>query len=41
MGRGCTARLFRRIGGIPEEYRGTYRNRGTFYNRGIFYNVYL
>ena len=34
-------RLYRRIGGIPEEYRGTYRNRGTFYNRGMFYNVYL
>ena len=34
-------RLYRRIGGIPEEYRGTYRNRGTSYNRGLFYNVYL
>jgi hypothetical protein len=40
MGRGCTARLYRRIGGIPEEYRETYRNRGTFYRREMFYNVY-
>jgi hypothetical protein len=30
-------RLHRRIGGIPEEYRETYRNRGTFYRRRIFY----
>ena len=30
-------RLYRRIGGIPEEYRETYRNRGTFYRRRIFY----
>jgi hypothetical protein len=41
MGQGCIARLYRGIGGIPEDYRDTYRNRGTFYNRGIFYNVYL
>jgi hypothetical protein len=41
MGRGCTARLYRRIRGIPEDYRETYRNRGTFYRRRIFYNVYL
>ena len=34
-------RLYRGIGGIPEEYRDTYRNRGTFYKRGVFYNVYL
>ena len=34
-------RLYRRIGGIPEEYRETYKNRRTFYNRGVFYNVYL
>jgi hypothetical protein len=41
MGRGCTARLYRGIGGIPEDYRKTYRNRGTFYRRRVFYNVYL
>jgi hypothetical protein len=41
MGRGCTARLYRGIGGIPEEYRDMYRNRGTFYKRGVFYNMYL
>jgi hypothetical protein len=41
MGRGCTARLYRGIGVIPEDYRKAYRNRGTFYNRGLFYNVYL
>jgi hypothetical protein len=34
-------RLYKRIGGIPEDYRETYRNRGTFYNKGVFYNVYL
>ena len=34
-------RLYRRIGGIPEDYRDTYRNRGTFCKRGVFYNVYL
>jgi hypothetical protein len=34
------ARLYRRIGGIPEEYRETYRNRGTFYRRRIFYSMY-
>jgi hypothetical protein len=40
MGRGCTARLYRRIGGIPEEYRETYRNRGIFWMRRIFYSMY-
>ena len=34
-------RLYRRIRGIPEEYRDMYRNRGTFYRRRIFYSVYL
>ena len=34
-------RLYRRIGGIPEDYRDTYRNKGTFCKRGVFYNVYL
>ena len=34
-------RLYRGIGGIPEDYRDAYRNRGTFYNKGLFYNVYL
>jgi hypothetical protein len=32
--------LYRRIGGIPEEYRETYRNRGTFYRRETFYSMY-
>jgi hypothetical protein len=30
-------RLYKKIEGIPEEYRETYRNRGTFYRRRIFY----
>ena len=34
------ARLYRRIGGIPEEYRKTYRNRGIFWIRRIFYSMY-
>jgi hypothetical protein len=34
------ARLYRRIGGIPEEYRETYRNRGTFWTGRIFYSIY-
>jgi hypothetical protein len=34
------ARLYKRIGGIPEEYRETYRNRGIFWIRRIFYKVY-
>ena len=38
--RGCTARLYRRIGGIPEEYRETYRNRETFWTGRIFYSMY-
>ena len=41
MGQGYTARLYRGIGGIPEDYRETYRNRGTFYKGGLPYNVYL
>jgi hypothetical protein len=40
MGRGCTVRLYRRIGGIPEEYRETYRNRGIFWIGRISYSMY-
>ena len=34
------ARLYRRIGGIPKEYRETYRIRGIFWTRRIFYSMY-
>ena len=33
-------RLYRRIEGILEEYRETYRNRGIFWTRRIFYSMY-
>jgi hypothetical protein len=34
------ARLYRRIEGIPEEYRETYRNRGIFWIGRISYSMY-
>jgi hypothetical protein len=33
-------RLYRRIGGMSEEYRETYRNRGIFWMGRIFYSMY-